>query len=199
VKATASKAPQQKEGSESNITYSRTTASEKECRNLYEKARKNLLDINRWQQIAGKLSADFHLTDPYGNPVERLPLQGDYIKIHLPTSSDDKFDWVRIEAIEEKNVSADHQYILIRVRPSDAPRHKEDTEHFFSKDATSSFSIERAGLKIEAAVRGRNELPNIQEQDGLMKKLRNLVVGLTAMFGGNYPQWKGLVRGMLRK
>ena len=190
--------PPQKKGAKSDIKYCVRTFGEKEGFALYEKARKNLLDINNWQKLAGKLSAGFRLTDPFGNLVQRLPLQGDYIRIHLPPSADDKFDWVRIEAIEEQKYQNNLNWIMIRVRPSDPPRQKEETEHFFSKEATSSFLVERTGRKVTASVRGRNELPNIKTP-GLASKIRNLFFGLGAMVGLNYPQWKGLVKGILTK
>lgn len=198
VKETAGAIPRQKKGAESNVTHTITAPGEKESVALYEKARKNLLDINRWQQFAGKLSAAFYLTDQAGKHVNRLPLQGDYIKIHLPTSTEDKFDWVRIEAIEEERKLANVNRIMIRVRPCDPPRKQEETEHFFSKDATSSFSVERTGRKVQAAVRGRNELPNV-ENEGLVTKIRNVLTAIGAMLGMNYPQWKGLVKGILTK
>jgi len=72
------------------------------------------------------------------------------------------------------------------------------TEHFFSKEATSSFLVEHAGRKVEASVKGRNELPNV-EIHGLINKIRNLLIGLGAMIGLNYPQWKALVKGILTK
>ena len=190
--------PPQKKGAKSDIKYCIRTFGEKEGLALYEKARKNLLDINNWEHIAGKLSAGFRLTDPFGKLVQRLPLQGDFIRIHLPPSTDDKFDWVRIEAIEEQKYQDNLNWIMIRVRPSDPPRQQEETEHFFSKEATSSFLVERAGRKVTASVRGRNELPNIKTP-GLVSKMRNLLFGLGAMLGLNYPQWKGLVKGILTK
>jgi hypothetical protein len=198
VKATKEAVPPQLQGAKSDIRYSIRTSGEEDGLQLYEKARQNLLDINRWQQLAGRFSAAFYLTDPVGKHVQRLPLQGDYIKIHLPANADDKFDWVRIEAIEEQKLHAHFNWIVIRVRPSDPPKQQEETEHFFSKEATSSFCVERVGRKVEASVHGRNELPNV-EVPGFMNKLRNIVIALGAMTGLNYPQWKALVRGIVRK
>ena len=197
VKSTAG-IPRQKKGAKSDVKYSIRTVGEKEGLDLFEKARKNLLDINRWQQLAGKLSAAFYLTDQFGNNVNRLPLLGDHIKIHLPTSAEDKFDWVRIEAIEEERKLSNLNWIMIRVRPSDPPRQQEETEHFFSKESTSSFRVERTGRKVEASVNGRNELPNV-ESVGLLTKLRNIFISIGAMMGMNHPQWKGLVKGILTK
>lgn len=196
VKASKRNLPQQKKGAKSDVKYSVRAKDEAESIALFQKARKNLLNINQWEKMAGKVSATFRLTDEYGNHVNRLPLQGDYIKIHLPTSAEDKFDWVRIEAIEEKRTPVHLCYIMIRVRPTDPPNPQEATEHFFSREATSSFCVERTGQLVEASVRGRNELPNL-DAGGIKSILRNLVVSLGAMLGLNYPQWKGLTRGII--
>jgi hypothetical protein len=197
VKATREAVPPQLKGARSDIKYSVTGSDEAEAIQVYDRARKNLLDINRWQHMAGKASAAFQLADPFGKEESRLPLQGDYIKIHLPVNPPDKFDWVRIEAIEERKLHVHFNWIVIRVRPADPPRQQEETEHFFSREATSSFSVERAGRKVVASVRGRNELPNIQVT-GLMNKIRNVFIALGAMMGLNYPQWKALMRGLLK-
>jgi hypothetical protein len=198
VKDTEAVVPPQRKGAKSDIRYSKRVLGEKEGKELYEKARKNLLDVNRWQQLAGPVSAAFYLTDPFGKHVDRLPLQGDYIKIHLPANPEEKFDWVRIEAIEEQKSHVYFNWIVMRVRPTDPPRQQEETEHFFSKDATSSFSVERSGRKVTASVMGRNELPNI-EAPGLLNKVRNVFIALGAMIGLNYPQWKALVKGIITK
>ena len=190
--------PPQKTGAKTDIKHCIRTSNEKEGFLLYQQARNNLLNINNWQKLAGKLSAEFCLTDPFGKLVQRLPLQGDFIRIHLPASSDNKFDWVRIEAIEEQKLHEHLNWIMIRVRPSDPPKEQEETEHFFSKEATSSFLVEHTGRKVEASVKGRNELPNV-EIHGLINKIRNLLIGLGAMIGLNYPQWKALVKGILTK
>lgn len=195
VKQVLQNIPPQAHGAKSDITYSRKVSGDREGDELYQKARRNLLDINSWHKLSGKLSARFFLTDSRGKTVDRLPLQGDYIRINLPSSSDDKFEWVRIELIEERKESEHVKWILIRVRPSEPPHEKEETEHFFSEEATSNFSVEQKGRVVTAAVHGRNELPNI-ETPGLKNKIRNLLVGLGAMLGFNYPQWKTLAKGI---
>lgn len=198
VKETRRIVPSQNKGGKSDVRYSIKAFGEVEARKIYERARRNLLDINNWQILSGKFSAAFFLTDPFGKHVQRLPLQGDYIKIHLPISSEDKFDWVRIEGIEEQKSHTYFNWVTIRVRPSEAPKEKEETEHFFSKEATSSFSVERSGRKVEASVKGRNELPNTNTR-GIFNKIRNAVIAIAAIAGLNTPQWSGLVKGIVTK
>lgn len=198
VKDTKEKVPEQHNGAKSDVRHTRDVVSNDEAAMLYLRARKNILDINNWQNIAGKLSASFSLTDPSGAEVSRLPLAGDYIKIHLPTSRREKFDWVRIEKVSEEHPDDYTSRIQIQVRPSEPPTPQQETEHFFSKEATSSFFVERKGKRLSAEVRGRNELPNLQAP-GLLNKVRNAFIALGAMAGLNTPQWAALVKGVLEK
>lgn len=190
------KIPEQQKGASSDIIESVNCDSSEAAVQLYAKARKNLFDINNWHQMAGKLSARFYLTDPSGGAADRLPLQGDFIKIHLPTSSADKFDWVRIENIEEEQSGDYSSRVKISVRPTDPPAPQQETEHFFTEDATSNFFVERKGRVVTAMVRGRNELPNT-DTPGVVNKIRNAVIAVAAMAGLNTPQWKALVKGIL--
>jgi hypothetical protein len=191
--------PEQHEGAKSDIYYDVHLSTEQEAQRKYVEARSNLLSINHWHEFAGKLSARFMLTDPAGIQVERLPLEGDYIKIHLPVSSADKFEWVRIEKLHEENPDDKGlSRIVMRVRPAEAPREITATKHFFSPDATSNFIVERSGTRVAAMVLGRNELPNL-EPESVMQKVRNTAIAIGAMLGLNTPQWKGLVKGIIEQ
>jgi hypothetical protein len=56
-------------------------------------------------------------------------------------------DWVRVEKIDEQNFP-EHQYIAMQVRPAVPPFYNEgQVAHFFDRDATSTFCIERKGKK----------------------------------------------------
>lgn len=198
MKDSEDKIPEQEKGASSDVIHTVNCESSDEATMLYLRARKNLFDINRWHERAGKLSARFYLTDESGNSIDRPPLQGDYIKIHLPPSAADKFDWVRIEEIEEEKPDDYSSRVKISVRPADPPAPQQETEHFFSDEATSNFFVERKGRSVTAMVRGRNELPNT-EAPGVVNKIRNVVVAVAAMAGLNVPQWKALVKGILEE
>lgn len=192
------KVPTQQEGASSDIHHEVEASNEQEAKEWYIMARNKLCHINQWKSYAGELSASFTLTDANGHQVERHPAQGDYIKIHLPTSSEDKFEWVRIEKVNEEHSGNEVSMMEVQVRPSQPPNQPGETEHFFSKESTSSFFVERNGKKIAAYVRGRNELPNL-ETPGVFNKIRNAIIAIVAMTGLNAPQWKALVKGLLEK
>ncbi len=137
--------------------------------------------------------------------IERDAQTGDYFKIDIPgpgTKTGEGYDWVRIEAIEDySNASAENESFGMRVRPAPNP-HKnagdKEAAHFFKDEATSNFLIEQKGTMVSAAVYGRNEKLNLTTEK-LSDKVRNAVVGTTAVMGLSIIQWKKLVKGLIGK
>lgn len=167
---------------------------------LYKIARNRLLDINRWGDFSGFLSASFELTDPSGHTIlDRPPQEGDYFKIKIPAPEPiQEFDWVRVEKIEEVE-DEQRQEICIRVRPSADPASSDQAvQHFFTDEATSSFVVVRDGNVVKAEVHGRNEQPNLEHAASVGDGIRNAVVSSGAMMGGSGIQWKKLIEGILR-
>ncbi|MNL25317.1 hypothetical protein D3C87_1467950 [compost metagenome] len=83
------------------------------------------------------------------------------------------------------------------VRPSANPlTDSQDTAHFLTNEATSTFQVKRVGNRIYAEEHGRNEVPNTDTKY-TMDNIRNTFVGWGAKIGLSYPQWKSLVKGLL--
>lgn len=193
--------PPQEEGAKKDIDHTIDTADENDARKLFMIGRNRLVNVNHWHEYAGTMSATFRLTDPEGNEVDRTAEKGDCLKITLPAPGPSEGrgnDWVQIEAIEDKsNPHGREELLAIRVRPCPNPKEKgENVAHFFNEQSTSSFVIERHGNKVTAAVYGRNEVPNT-ETTNLIDKVRNAVVGATAVAGLSNIQWKGLIKGII--
>jgi len=130
---------------------------------------------------------------------------GDYFKIDIlgpGSESGDGYDWVQIEAIEDhSNASVKKESFGIRVRPAPNPEkdsNDKETAHFFKDEATSNFIIERNGRTVSAEVHGRNEKPNTTAHKSL-DKIRNTVIGSSAILGLSHIQWKKLVKGIIGK
>jgi hypothetical protein len=194
--------PSQKDGGKKDIEHSVTAVDNDDARKLFVIARNRLLDVNNWDKVSGVLSAKFHLTDASGLEVDRTAEKDDYFKIGLPAPgpADGRgFDWVKIEAIEEKSdTSGPYESIGIRVRPaSDPTQNGENVAHFFNSDATSTFLVERHEKEVTASVFGRNEKPNTKETDKVVDKIRNAVVGAGAIAGLSNIQWKSLITGLI--
>lgn len=196
--------PPQTEGTQKDIQDSISFPQLQKALAFYPKAKERLLGINRWGALCGGASATFTLTDKRGNPVDGHPEVGFHFKIDVPgpgAAAGKGFDWVQVEAMSEKGDStSDLEYTIITVRPaSDPTTANENTAHFFTSKATSNFLLLREGPVVTAAVLGRNEVANTEEDDNLLDKIRNLLVGASAKFGMADPQWQSLVKGILGK
>ncbi|RFS19386.1 hypothetical protein DVR12_24475 [Chitinophaga silvatica] len=168
---------------------------------FFKKAIDKLLAVNNWAKLSGGgLSADFHLTDLAGRPVDGVADTGLFIKIDIPgpgTAAGKGFDWVKIEQKEHVILNQHQEIFFMRARPSEHPIQKSaGIAHFLKKEASSSFVLTRDGATITATVYGRNEVPNIATPN-LTDKIRNAVVGSSGAIGISKIQWKALVTGLL--
>ncbi len=184
--------------------YCSTTA---EAIALFRKACERLFDINHWYEYTGEsvMSSKFRLTDSEGNHVSRKPQHGDYIRIELPApglDSGDGYDWVRIESLHENefDIETDSDFCAVRVRPAPNPTSDSDEiAHFYTDLASSTFTILRKGNEVIAKETGRNEIPNNEGNEETKDALRNTVVAETASRGLAWPQWKVLMKGLIKK
>jgi len=196
--------PGKHEGAHKDIEANIETTTVEEAKSLFIAVKQRLLDVNSWDKLCGKASAEFTLTDSKGQQVDGPPQVGFHFKIDVPgpgSGTGGGFDWVQVEAIEEgSDVSQDREFIVMRVRPATNPYTPEtDVAHFFSERATSSFLVMRENNTVTAAVLARNEVANTTNNTSLIDKLRNAVVGMGAALGLSNPQWKSLVNGLLGK
>jgi hypothetical protein len=145
--------PEQTVGRQTNHYETRTGGD-------YTKQREALLDVNNWSK-SGMTSADFQLMDKDGKEVNnRKPKEGDFLRIDLafaPTG----YDYVQIDKIIDND-----DMTSITVRPSKDPTSTSpDTHHFFTDDATNTFTLRRStstdGQPLSVMqVNGRNEVSN---------------------------------------
>ncbi|MDQ3017263.1 MAG: hypothetical protein M3R25_11170 [Bacteroidota bacterium] len=172
-----------------------------EAMNFYEVVKERLLNVNQWHHIAGFISAKFQLTDSNGNFVNRVPHVGDLFKIDVPgpgTSEGDGYDWVVIEDIKTLNADG-REGIGIRVRPTFNPKgNKKETAHFYNSDSTSSFMVIRENNNVRAWIVDRNITPNT-EPVSLIDRLRDSVVGMSALIKFSEIQWQKLADGLIRR
>jgi hypothetical protein len=191
--------PHNETGASSDVHHSVQKGDEATARHLFQLAKRRLLNVNNWHHLSGAGTASFQLTDEYGNLTDQPARLGCHFKIDIPGPGNitgDGRDWVQVEAIEETS-NDDEEVIAMRVRPTDNPNStKKDTAHFFTSEASSTFFVRRKGNTVVASVNGRNEKPNVDAHN-VVDKLRNAVIGLTAMAGMNKPQWSSLLKGLL--
>lgn len=193
--------PEQQSGIETNTEISEKLNSAEEAKSFYEIVKQRLLLVNKWHEVGGSLTAGFQLTDKDGKEVHRPAQQHDHFKIDIPGPgpvTGDGYDWVLVEAIEEKN-EEEEQSITILVRPATNPTNeRNDVAHFFSDEATSSFMVKRQYVTVTAAVYGRNEKPNTHTET-LLDKARNTSIATGAISGFAKLQWKSLLKGLIKR
>lgn len=186
--------PKQHTGSEKNFFQQRTYLTEAAAHAGFEIAKIRLLHVGCWHQAAGKASAVFFLFDQHEMLLNRTVQQGDYVRIGIPgprSKAGSGFDWVYVEALREEP-----EAVAMRVRPCEAPEGK-GIAHFLHDEATSTFAVWQDGLNVCSAIFGRNEAPNLDQTDSLLDKLRNLLVGTSAIAGAADAQWTALAKGLI--
>lgn len=199
--------PPQHTGVKTDVKEEIEQADRNSAITFYNIAKQRLLDVNRWREICGGgLSSEFKLTDDKGNFVEGPAREGLKFRIDLTapgTVSGDGYDWVNIEEIVAgEDPDTDCEFTAIRVRPCANPSEttpENNTSHFYTHHATSSFLVKRVGRTVHAEVHGRNEKPNTTEAENILDKARNAAVAVGAILGLHKPQWKALVKGILMK
>jgi hypothetical protein len=193
--------PAQEDGSKINIESAAETKDTQKAKALFNIAKERLLDVNHWQELTGKMLADFQLTDQKGQHVEGPAQEGLLFKIDIPgpgSKAGEGFDWARVEKIESYS-SEDIDSIGIRVRPVANPTTADDSvAHFYSEESTSTFTVSREGTKVTAAVYDRNTKTN-QNTNKITDQIRNAAVGAAGILTFSRIQWKSLTEALIKK
>lgn len=156
-------------------------------------------DVNHWNTISGIVTAIFDVIDQDGQEIKRSITKNDYLGVNIPgpgSKEGDGYDWVGVEKLREINEGF-FQSIGFRVRPTYNPlSDKNETAHFYSAEATSSFFVTRHGTEIICTIIDRNLRPN-KEPESIIDKARDVVVGISAIAGFYKLQWQGHTDGLL--
>ena len=193
--------PENTEGKEITAEASVHFEYDDEALAFYQTAKQRLLYVHNWGKLAGKLSADFQLTDNAGKEVDRPAQKNDHFRIDITgpgSKAGEGYDWARVEEVKEVNLGTVDS-IAIVVRPAANPQtDNPHIAHFFSEKSTSTFVITREENSITASIYDRNIEANEETKEPL-DKLRNAVVGLGAKHGFSKLQWQALAEGFLKR
>lgn len=193
--------PEQEKGVPIDTEKSIELENEDEAVRFFQVAKQRLVDVNRWHEIAGKLTAEFSLHDSTGEPVNRTAQKGDYFKIDIPgpgSTGGGGYDWIRIEDFGEQEEPG-FESISFTVRPANNPeKHTEHVSHFFSPESTSTFSVSRKNNIVTAGIYDRNTKPNTSG-DTIPDKIRNAIIGAFGVGGGAKLQWESLASALIQK
>ena len=161
------------------------------AREAFEQSKQKLFDVNGWSRMAG-FNSEFNLYDSRGHRTAATkPEVGYYIDIILPASTME--NWVQVTDLrEEENLA---EFV---VHPSEKPeeRNKEDkvNQHFFIKEASSTFRVVLEGNTLHAYEMGRNEGINNEGQESGNRALLNTLVAEGGWAGVQGLQWDKLTR-----
>lgn len=157
----------------------------------FERSKKKLFDINQWSDLDG-INSTFQLFDDRGRRTSaNMPEVGYYIRIILPASPIE--NWVRIARIHIEEDMAEFV-----VHPSEKPKELTDEEevvqHFFIKEASSTFRVERTGNTIIGYEIGENEGINNQGEEAGDRALLNTLIAEGGWAGVQELQWDKITK-----
>ncbi|MBD8081514.1 hypothetical protein [Chryseobacterium caseinilyticum] len=189
--------PKQVKGGFHDSESFQKSETEEDVEMRFHHLKERFFSINQWKEYCPESRADFKLCNLNGNIVERLPQEGDYIRIDIPGPGGKEgrsFDWTVIDKIDFDSPNR----LLIQCRPSPDPVkfNSKKIAHFYCDKSTSTFVIERNLDMLMAAVYGRNESPNLKS--GFINSARNVMIAVGGIFGLSKIQWECLAEGMLK-
>lgn len=136
--------------------------SRKKADELFYRAAWKLSNVNGWADLMNIPGQDFQLFKGKKS-LDRTAEEGDLIRILLPMDPTRRSYWVKIESIK-KLYKKDSKTLTIVVRPTVNPfknrKGTSITDHFFTNQATNTFSVTLTKNKLESRVSGRDEFAN---------------------------------------
>lgn len=193
--------PENKDGKEITAEASVTLANAEEAQSFYKIAHDRLFYVNNWGEIAGKLSADFQLTNEKGAEEDRFAQKGDHFRVDIPgpgSVAGKGYDWAHVEEVREFKTD-EVESAAIMVRPASNPQtENQNIAHFYSEDSTSTFTVTREGNVVTASIYDRNIKAN-EETNQTIDKARNAIIGLSGKHGFSKIQWKALAEALIKK
>lgn len=165
------------------------------AKNAFAQSREKLFNVNAWSNLSG-LSSTFQLHDKSGKPKQATkPQEGDYIWIDLPGPLPK--NWVRVTNLHENE-----NMINFTVSPSENPQEKEnnqETKHFFTQDATSTFQVELQGKRIIAKEIGKDEAINNQGNEAGSRAMINTLIAEGGWAVFQKIQWQKITDYLVHK
>ncbi|GAB3810681.1 hypothetical protein [Pontibacter rugosus] len=166
-----------------------TYQSEAEAIEAFDRAKKKLFDVNAWTNIGG-VNSTFQLYNNLGRrTTAKMPEIGYYINIILPGS--DIENWVKVT-----NIRTEDNLAEFVVHPSEKPKELGEgdapIQHFFIKEASSTFRVTREGTTLSGYEIGKNEGINNQGEDAGDRALLNTLVAEGGWAGFQDMQWDNL-------
>jgi hypothetical protein len=155
----------------------------------FERSKSKLFDVSRWSDMPG-ITSTFKLFNWKGEDLHDIkPSKGDYIYIKLPGPLPE--NWVTIIAIEEQEDFAEF-IVSPSPKPQARGKEKDEIEHFFVDEATSTFRINREGDTLFAYEIGKDEWINNQGKEAANREWINTLIAAGGWMAFQKIQWEKL-------
>lgn len=170
-------------------TNQNTYPNEAAARKAFELSKQKLFDVNRWSDLPG-INSTFELFDEAGNKLNQpLDKTGYYIRIELPGPTPE--NWVHVRDLKVEEHRAEFT-VHPSTKPQPAPHEEHEIKHFFAKEASSTFRVERNGNTLVGYEIGRNEAINNQGEEAGDRALANTLIAEGGWAGIQKLQWDKL-------
>lgn len=171
------------------FTQEHEYTDEAAAKQAFEGAKQKLFDVNKWSDLPG-INSTFELYDAGGQKTAAIkPEVGFYIKIILPATTIE--NWVQITDILEQDSLA--QFIVHpSPKPTNTTEENKEVQHFFGKEASSTFRVELKGNTLKACEIGLNENINNKGEESGDRALLNTLVAEGGWAGFQDLQWNKL-------
>ncbi len=159
----------------------------------FERSKDKLFDVNRWSDLPG-LTSKFQSHDEQGKRSHAKKIKkGEFIRIELPGPTPE--NWVEITDIAETENTAE-----FTVNPCVDPQEAEaDVEHFFIKEASSTFKVELKGTTIYGYEIGKREGINNSGYEAGQRKLLNTMLAAGGWAAFQEFQWDKLTKYLVHR
>ncbi len=180
--------PVQQQGIKKEFTSARRFTTLADAQLCYATAVSRLMNVNHWHELTAMRST-FRIMSKNFKQQKRRAKLNDFIAIGIPAPENPDgagFDWVRVVNLKFLTGRRKEQ-CLLTLQPCPM-QGAENTAHFFSEGASSSFLLTRSGNIVTSAYYGRNELPNM-DTSGVKETVRNIAIAAGAMLGFSDAIW----------
>jgi hypothetical protein len=163
--------------------------NEANAKSEFERSKTKLFDVNNWSKLPG-ITSTFQLHKASGEiKFTEMPEVGDYVRIELPGPLPE--NWVKVLKIENKADTAEF-IVSPSPKPNARGHQEEETEHFFTSDATSTFRVNRKGKTIFGYEIGKDESINNQGEEAAGREWINTLIAQGGWMGFQKVQWEKL-------
>lgn len=156
--------------SHSSVSQAETSFSNQtDASKAFEKYKKNLLNINCWNE-AGNLSG-YQLFNQDGEVVPTGKI-AENLLIRISLEGMGKYDWVKV--IE---ISDNENETILTTQPTFDPAEKgaKTVSHFFTAEARNNFCLQLNNRNINFYIIGLKEKQNVAQTNDFVEALRNWV------------------------